>query len=88
MGNTLKIEGIKKIAGESKSLSGYHSGLYLQVNYDRKSGEAWTDSHCSLGQNSWRKYSDSNIINCGNLSEPTTMAEIREMIERAVAYAV
>lgn len=88
MGNTLKIKGIKKISGETRALNGYHSGQYLQVNYDRKSGEAWTDFHCSLGQNSWREYSDSNIISCGNLSEPATMAEIREMIERAVAYAV
>ena len=83
MANTLKIKGIKKIAGESKSLGGYYSGQYLQVNYDRKTGEAWTDLHCSFGQNSWSQYHDSNIINCGNISEPTTMARSKEMLEES-----
>ena len=48
MTNTLKIKGIKKIAGESKNLDGYCSSEYLQVNYNRVTGEAWTDYHCSL----------------------------------------
>ena len=48
----LKIKGIKKIAGESKGLEGYYSGHYLQLNYDKKTGEAWTDEHVSFGQNS------------------------------------
>lgn len=84
MANILKIKGIKKIAGESKSLRGYYSGEYLQVNYDRSTGEAWTNFHCSFGQN-WWTYHDSDIINCGNISSPMTMVQIREMIEIAVA---
>ncbi len=88
MTNTFKIKGLKKIAGESKSLRGYYSGQYLQVNYNRTTGEAWTDWHCSFGQNSWSQYHDINIINCGNISNPMTMAQIREMIEGALAYAV
>lgn len=87
MANTLKIKGIKKIAVESKNLGGYYSGQYLQVNYDRITGEAWTDFHYSLGQNSWSEYHSSNIINCGNISEPVTMAQVREIIEQAVEYA-
>ncbi len=83
MGN-LKIKGLKKIAGESKGLEGYYSGHYLQINYDRKTGEAWTDYHVSFGQNSWTEYNDSSIITCGNISEPMTMKEIRAMIERKV----
>ncbi len=88
MANTIRIKGLKKIAGESKSLSGYYSGQYLQVNYDRATGEAWTDFHCSFGQNSWSQYHDNNIINCGNISEPTTMVQIRDMIEGALSHAV
>lgn len=83
MGN-LKIKGLKKIAGESKGLEGYYSGYYLQLNYDKETGEAWTDEHVSFGQNSWTEYKDSSIINCGNISEPMTMKEIRAMIERKV----
>lgn len=87
MTNTLRIEGLKKIAGESKHLTGYYSGQYLQINYDRTTGKTWTDFHCSFGQNSWTQYHDSNIINCGNISEPMTMVQIRKIIERAVEYA-
>lgn len=85
MTDTLKIKGLKKIAGESKGLEGYYSGHYLQVNYDLETGETWTNEHCSFGQNSWTEYHDSNIINCGNISEPTTMVQIRSMIEKAVS---
>lgn len=76
----LKIKGLKKIAGESKCLNGFG---FLQVNYDIKTGEAWTDMH--VGQ-SWTQYKDENIITCGHLYERATMKEIREMIEDAVAW--
>lgn len=76
----IKIKGIKKIAGESKNLQGYYSGQYLQLNYDTKTGEAWTNHHTSFGQNSWTEYDGNSIINCGNICEPITMEEIREMI--------
>lgn len=36
----LKIKGLKKIADETKSLCGYYSGLYLQLNYNMETGEA------------------------------------------------
>ena len=78
----LKIKGLKKIAGETKGLKGYYSGEYLQLNYDAKTGEAWTDYHYSLGQNSWCQYHDKNILRCGNISRPKTMKEIRVMIEQ------
>lgn len=86
MTDTLKIKGLKKIAGASKSLNGYYSGQYLQVNYDPSTGEAWSNYHCSFGQNSWTQYHDSNVINCGNISEPKTMKQLREIIESAVEY--
>lgn len=83
-GAILKIKGIKAIAGASKDLRGYYSGRYLQVNYNRSTGETWYNEHVSLGQNSWTQYEDGDIINCGTISEPVTMAQLREMIERAV----
>ena len=80
----MKISGLKKIAGETKSLQGHYSSLYLQLNYDTSDGHAWTDQHCSLGHNSWSRYNDENIINCGVISSPMTMKEIADMIERAM----
>lgn len=80
----MKIKGLKKIAGESKSLTGYYSPEYLQLNYDRETGEAWTDYHYSIGGNSWTQYHENNVINCGTIHEPKTMREIHEMIESAI----
>lgn len=81
-----KIKGLRKVSGETKSLPGYYSGLYLQLNYNMETGEAWTNHHCSLGQNSWTQNHDSNIITIGNISSPVTMKEIEQMINEKVEY--
>lgn len=77
----MEIKGLKKIAGESKSLKGFYSPEYLQLNYNKETGEAWADFHHSLGHNSWNQYDDENILFVGNICEPMTMAQIKEMIE-------
>lgn len=41
----LKMVGIREIAGETKTLQGSFSSFYLQLFYDRSTGEAWTTSH-------------------------------------------
>ena len=69
----LKLKGLKKLSSETKNLSGYYSGKYIQVNYDPKTNEIWGDYHYSLGHNTWTVYHDENIINCGNVYEPCTM---------------
>lgn len=79
----MKIKGLKKIAGESKHI-GKYDPEYLQLNYDKTTGEAWADYHYSIGGNSWTEYHDTNILNCGNIEEPATMKEIAEMIHDAV----
>lgn len=78
----LKIVGLKKVAGESKYLNKY-KGEYLQLNYDMRSGKVWTDFFCSFNE-SWKEYHDSNVINCGNISEKVTMQDVREIVENAV----
>jgi len=83
----LPMKGLRKVSGETKGLRGYYSGEYAQMSYDRVSGEIFTDYHFSLGQNSWSVYPDSNIINCGNFSEPATMQEIADRIAEVVAFA-
>ena len=82
----MKITGIKKIAGQTKNLKGYYDSHYYQLNYNLKTGEAWTNEHCSYGCNSWTEYDDENIICCGNLRKPMTMTEIREQIETTVNH--
>ena len=81
----LKIKGIKQISSDSKNLQGYQDGAYLQVNYDTSTGAAWSDYHCSLGQNTWCDYHDANIITVGNISSPKSMQDIANMIAFAVA---
>lgn len=44
----LKMSGLRKVAGETKSLSGPYSPEYLQLNYDRSTGEVWTDFFSSM----------------------------------------
>ena len=83
----LKMSGLRKVAGETKSLSGPYSPEYLQLNYDRSTGEVWTDFFYDLGHNNWQEYHDENVLRCGNLSSPHTMQEIADVIHDAVQFA-
>jgi hypothetical protein len=79
----MKYTGIKAAAGATKNLNGYYSGEYVELFVDKSSGKVWTVFHHSIGQQTWTEYHDDNIIKCGNISSPATMAEIKEMIENA-----
>jgi hypothetical protein len=81
----LKMIGLRKVAGESKSTKGYYDGYYIQLNYNISTGELLTSEHWSLGQNSWSKYNDRDIIFICNISNPMTMQEIADTIARVVA---
>lgn len=80
----LRMSGLRTVAGETKSLTGSYSPEYLQLNYDRSTGEVWTDFFFSIGHNDWAVYHDKNILNCGNLCAPHTMQEIADRIRDAV----
>ena len=77
----MKISGLKAISDDSQNLG---DNCYLQINYDIKDGHAWSDHHCSIGQNDWSRYKDRNIISCGNIDYPHTVGEIAERIEAMV----
>lgn len=81
----LKINGLRKVAGETKSLNGPYDSSYLELFYDRKAHKAWTVYQCSIGQNSWTVYRDDSIVKICNLSVPHTMQELADMIADAVA---
>lgn len=82
-----KITGLKKVSGESKSLTGPYSSIYLQINYDRETGKVWADEFVDAAHSFHHVYHDENIIDCGIICSPATMAEIRRMVEEACAYA-
>lgn len=79
-----KYTGIEKVCEETKSLEGYFSGKYLQLNVDISTGEVWADYFDNYGHNDWNEYHDKDIINCGNISNPMTEKEIEEMINAAI----
>ena len=80
----LKIKGLKKVSGNTLNY-GYYSGFYNEVFYDRATGEVWTVFQYSLGQNTWTKYHDPNVIKICNASNHMTMQEIADCIYDRIA---
>ena len=80
----LKMKGLKRIAGESKTLDGYLFPAYLQISYDMNTGEVMSDFHCSLGGNSWTEYADNDVITVCNLYHPTSMQDLALRIQTCV----
>lgn len=83
----LRMLDLRKVSSDTKNLTGYYSGLYYQINYDKETGEVFDDYHCSLGQNWWTQYENENVVNCGNISSPATMQTIADMVWRKVQCA-
>lgn len=80
----IKMVGLKKAAGETKSLNGCN-GCYVQISYDRADGEVLSDYHCSLGHNSWSEYRSDSILSVCFLDNRTTMQEIADKIAERLA---
>jgi hypothetical protein len=81
----LNIKGLKAISGETKSLKGCYDANYLQLVYNKETGEAWTHFFSDLGHSWQTHYKDNNIINCGNICTPKTQKELREIIENSIS---
>ena len=81
----IKMIGLRRAAGATKGMSGYYSGHYIQLSYDRSDGEVLADYHYSFGQNSWTQYHSKDVIRVANISTPKTMQQIADMIYDAVA---
>lgn len=80
----LKMHGLRKACSESKNLTGYYGGQYVQISYDTAVGKVLSDCHVSIGQNSWTQYDDPSVICVCNISEPATMQQIADLIYSAV----
>lgn len=80
----LTITGLKEASGMTKGLNGYYDPTYVELFYDRSTGEAWGKRQYSLGQSTWTKYDDPDVIKIGNISEPKTMQELADLIHEEV----
>ena len=81
----IKLIGVRNIVTEARNNLGTNNNLYLQINVDKSTGKVWSDLHCSIGQNSWNVYSDSDIITVCNISDSSiTMADLKAMVERKI----
>lgn len=78
----IKMTGIKAAAGATKGLQGCYSGFYEELFFDLRTGEVWTKSQYSIGHNSWTDYHDDNVVKVCDLSDPTTMQEIADLIKQ------
>lgn len=79
----LTIKGLKKTSGFTKDY-GYYSGMYVEIFYDRSTGEVWGIFQYSLGQNTWSEYHDPDILKICNTSRHMTMQEIADEIQRVL----
>ena len=79
----LAIKGLKKASGCTEDYGSY-SGRYVEIFYDRSTGEVWGNFQCSLGQNSWTEYHDPAVVKICNTSRHMTMQEIADEIHRVL----
>ena len=82
----LTIKGIKKASGETCDY-GYYSGEYVEIFYDRSTGEVWTKYQYSLGHNWWTQYDDPDIIKVCSTSQHLTMQQIADLIAERLTIA-
>ena len=86
----MNIKGLKAASGYTENYGAY-SGCYVELFYDKSSGEVWGNYHCSLGQNSWTVYKDPDVVKICSTSRHMTMQEIADEIHRVMqeekAYA-
>lgn len=75
----IKMKGLKKASGCTENYGPY-SGSYVELFYNKNSGDIWGTFQHSLGQNSWTVYHDPDIIKICNTSSHMTMQQIADRI--------
>lgn len=76
----IKMQGLKKAAGETKGLDGWNG--YVQISYDRADGEVMAKYHVDV--NDWTRYHSNSIISVCNAREPMTISQfqLEEQLKR------
>lgn len=80
----MKYKGLKKIAGESKSLRGFYDPSYYQLFLDTKTREVFSRYHYDLGHNNVTTIHDDNVVCVGFITNPLTQKQIEAYIDRAL----
>lgn len=80
----LKMHGLRAASGDTENY-GYYSGQYVQVSYDRSTGDVLTNYHYSIGHNWWTQYHDPAIITVAMASNHMTMQQIADAIADKLA---
>lgn len=75
-----KMHGLREAAEETKYLRGY--GRYVQISYNRRTGEVLVDYHCDDG---WTVYRDADIVTVHNACIPMTMQDVADAIAQGLA---
>lgn len=78
------MHGLKAASGWTEDF-GYYSGQYVQISYDRNTGDILANYHYSLGQNSLTQYRDPAIITVAIASNHMTMQQIADAIADKLA---
>ena len=81
--HNLPMHGLRKAVSAIRCWGEYDRAAE-QVNYDRRTGEIWTDT--VIGD-SWEEYHDSQIINVGAYCGRVTMQQLADEIAHAVDMA-
>ena len=77
----LKMTGLRRAAGETKSLRGTYDPNYVQISYDKETGDIITNNHYDLGHSWQTNYCKAEIINIGIICFQATMQQIADMID-------
>lgn len=80
----LKMVGLRKAAGYTENYP-RESGKYVQISYDKSTGEVLTTYHVSLGNNSWTEYDENVILVCFTRHH-LSMQMLADLIAAKVAY--
>lgn len=71
------MHGLKKASGWTKGL---YPPEYIQISYNTETGEVLTSHHYDIGENSFTRYDDKNIILVTRTDEDLTQKQIAEKI--------
>ena len=82
----LKMTGLKAASGATQDY-GYYSDQYVELFYNRETGEIWAKHQVSLGHNTWTVYDDPAVLKIGNVWQHLTMQAIADKIAEAVRLA-
>lgn len=81
----LPMHGLKRAAVVTRQL-GRDRAEYIQISYDRQTGDVLTNYHYCIGQNSWTRYHSPAVVTICNASKPMTMQQIAAAIADKMEY--